>query len=122
VRQFLGLILLSATSALAATSTFQIGVNYSEWVNFAAGGTQLATDSSGAAYFLSSTLQSNVVSSTVTKLSSDGKTLVWKNQLGFGVSAMTVDPNGGVYVVPMRQPSDTSGYVAKLSATGTGLA
>jgi len=34
---------------------------------------------------------------------------------------MTVDPNGGVYVVPVRQQSDTTGYVAKLSSTGTGL-
>jgi integrase len=33
---------------------------------------------------------------------------------------MTVDPNGGVYVVPMRQQSDTTGYVAKLSTTLTG--
>jgi hypothetical protein len=107
---------------MAATPAFQIGVNYSEWLSFPASGTQLATDSSGAAYFLSSVLQSNVVLSTVTKLSSDGKTLLWQNQLGFGVSAMTVDPNGGVYVVPTRQQSDTTGYVAKLSTTGTGLA
>jgi uncharacterized membrane protein len=59
----------------------------------------LATDSSGAAYFLTSTLQSNAVFSTVTKLSPDGKTLLWQNQLGFGVSSMTVDPNGGAYIV-----------------------
>ena len=122
MRQFLALILLSATGALAATPAFQIGVNYSEWLSFPAGGTQLATDSSGAAYFLTNTNQSNIVLSTVTKLSPDGKTILWQNQLGYGVSAMTVDPNGGVYVVPMRQPSDTTGYVAKLSSTGTGLA
>jgi uncharacterized protein (TIGR03437 family) len=122
VSQFLGLILLSVTSAVAATPAFQIGVNFSEWLSFPASGTQLATDSSGAAYFLTNTLQSNVVLSTVTKLSSDGKTILWQNRLGFGVSAMTVDPNGGVYVVPMRQQSDTTGYVSKLSTTGTGLA
>jgi uncharacterized protein (TIGR03437 family) len=115
-------MLLSAMGAAAATPTFQLGVNFSEWLSFPASGTQLATDSTGAAYFLSNTLQSNIVLSTVTKLSPDGKTLVWQNQLGFGVSAMTVDPNGGVYVVPMPQQSDTTGYVAKLSATGTGLA
>jgi uncharacterized protein (TIGR03437 family) len=122
VRHFLGLILLSAASAVAAAPAFQIGVNYSEWLGFPASGTQLATDSSGAAYFLTSTLQSNVVLSTVTKLTPDGKTILWQNQLGFGVSVMAVDPNGGVYVVPMRQQSDTTGYVAKLSTTGTGLA
>jgi hypothetical protein len=32
------------------------------------------------------------------------------------------DPNGAVYAVPMRQQSDTTGYVAKSGATGTGLA
>ena len=35
---------------------------------------------------------------------------------------MTVDPNGGVYVVPVRQQSDATAYVAKLSTTGSGLA
>jgi uncharacterized protein (TIGR03437 family) len=122
VRRFLGLILLSAISAVAATPAFQLGVNYSEWLGFPASGTQLYTDNSGAAYFLTSTLQSNIALSTVTKLSPDGKTLLWQNQLSFSVSAMTVDPNGGVYVVPLRQQSDTTGYVSKLSSNGTGLA
>ena len=58
---------------MAATSAFQIGVNYSEWLSFPASGTQLATDSSGATYFLTSTLQSNIVLSTGTKLTPDGK-------------------------------------------------
>ena len=123
VRQILSLILLSATGAAAATSTFQLGVNYSEWLSFPAnGGAQLATDSFGATYFLTSTLQSNVALSTVTKLTPDGKTLLWQNQLGFAASAMTVDPNGGVYVIPERQQSDSTAYVAKLSTTGTGFA
>ena len=123
VRQFLCLILLSATGAAAATSAFQLGVNYSEWLGFPANnGAQLATDSSGAAYLLTNTLQSNVALSTVTKLTPDGQTLLWQNQLGFAASAMTVDPNGGVYVVPVRQQSETTAYVAKLSSTGTGLA
>ena len=93
VRQFLCLILLSATGAAAATSAFQLGVNYSEWLGFPANnGAQLATDSSGAAYLLTNTLQSNVALSTVTKLTPDGQTLLWQNQLGFAASAMTVDP------------------------------
>jgi uncharacterized protein (TIGR03437 family) len=58
----------------------------------------------------------------VTKLSADGKTILWQNQLGFVASAMAVDPNGGVYVIPASQPGDTSVYVAKLGASGTGLA
>ena len=69
VSQFLCLILLSATGAAAATSAFQLGVNYSEWLSFPANnGAQLATDSSGATYFLTSILQSNVALSTVTKI------------------------------------------------------
>jgi hypothetical protein len=69
VSHFLCLILLSATGAAAATSAFQLGVNYSEWLSFPANnGAQLATDSSGATYFLTSILQSNVALSTVTKI------------------------------------------------------
>ena len=123
VRQFLCLILFSAASAAAAAPAFQLAVNYSEWLNFSAGnGLQLATDNSGAIYFLSNTLQSNAAFSTVTKLTPDGKALLWRNQLNFAATAMTVDPSGGVYVVPVRQPSDNTAYVARLSATGTGLA
>jgi len=48
--------------------------------------------------------------------------MLWYNQLGFAVNAMAVDPNGGVYVIPQGQPQDTSIYVAKLAAGGTGLA
>ena len=68
VRPFFCLIFLSATG-VPRPSAFQLGVNYSEWLNFPAdNGAQLATDSSGAIYFLTSTLQSNVALSTVTKL------------------------------------------------------
>jgi uncharacterized protein (TIGR03437 family) len=35
---------------------------------------------------------------------------------------MAVDPSGGVYVTPVGQQGDTSDYVAKLAANGTGLA
>jgi uncharacterized protein (TIGR03437 family) len=123
VRQFLCLILLNATGASAATSAFLLGVNYSEWLNFPVNnGAQLATDNSGAIYILTNALQSNIASSTVTKLTPDGKTILWQNQLDSAASAMTVDPNGGVYVVPVRQQSDSTAYVAKLSSIGTGLA
>jgi uncharacterized protein (TIGR03437 family) len=82
----------------------------------------MATDNSGAIYFLTTILQSNVALSTVTKLTPDGKSILWQNQLGFSANAITVDAGGGVYVVPVRQQSDTTGYVAKLSPSGTGLA
>lgn len=107
----------------AASSGFQLGVNYSEWLTLPANnGLQMATDSSGAIYFLINTLRISTAVSTVTKLTPDGKTIVWQNQLGFASDAMAVDPNGGVYVVPVSQQTDTTAYVAKLSATGTGLA
>ena len=112
-------MLFSVTGAMGSSSTgFLLGVNYSEWLNYPPnGGLEIATDSSGSLYILS-----NNISSTVTKLSADGKTIVWQNQLGFATSAMAVDPNGGVYVIPVSQPGDTSVYVAKLGASGTGLA
>jgi uncharacterized protein (TIGR03437 family) len=110
------LILAFATVAAA-------GVNYSEWLPFPANsGLQMAVDGSGAIYFLTTTIQSNVALSAVTKLSADGNTVVWQNQLDFAAGAMAVDPNGGVYVVTSRQQADTTTNVAKLSATGSGLA
>ena len=123
VSQLLCLLLLIATGASAAIPAFQLGVDYSEWLSFPANnGTQLATDGSGATYFLTSILEANAAFSTVTKVSPDGKTILWQNQLGFAACAITVDPNGGVYVVPVRQQSETTAYVAKLSTTGAGLA
>lgn len=122
IRRLLCLILGSVGAAGAGTPAL-LRVNYSEWLDFAPNsGAKMAADSSGAIYFLTITIQSGVSASAVTKLASNGKTVVWRNELGFVVSALTVDPNGGVYVVPARQPSDTTAFVAKLSATGTGLA
>jgi uncharacterized protein (TIGR03437 family) len=123
VKQILYLILLAAATPLSAPCGFLLGVSYSEWLGFPANsGAQIATDSSGAIYFLTNTLQSNIALSTVTKLTADGKTLFWQNKLSFVASAMTVDPSGGVYIIPAKQQSDTSGFVAKLSTTGSGLA
>jgi len=35
----------------------------------------------------------------VTKLSADGKTILWENDLGFETDQIAVDPSGGVYVL-----------------------
>jgi uncharacterized protein (TIGR03437 family) len=113
------LALLSASGALAQPSAFPLGVGYSEWLNDYS--TQIATDSSGAIYLLQPYCV-NTSSACVTKLSADGNTMLWYDQLGFSVNAMAVDPNGGVYVIPQSQPQDTSIYVAQLAAGGTGLA
>jgi uncharacterized protein (TIGR03437 family) len=121
VRRTLCLLLFSATGA-----AFQLGVNYSEWLGIPSNsGTKLATDPSGAVYLLTNDIQSNspnVGTSAVTKLTPDGTTLAWQNQLGFAASVIAVDPNGGVYVAPVRQFTETTAFVAKLSPTGTGLA
>src|ERR1022692_1241711 len=95
-----------------------LGVDYSEWLTLNA--TLITTDSSGALYIASA--PPGGWSNYVTKLSSDGKTILWQHQFGFWVIAMAVDPSGGVYVIPMSMPGDTSTYVAKLSADGTGIA
>jgi uncharacterized protein (TIGR03437 family) len=117
VKLCLFLLLVCAAEAIASPG-FLLGVNYSEWLNVAPNtGAQIATDGSGALYILS-----NPSASVVTKLSADGKTMVWQNALGFTATAMAVDPSGGVYVVPAPQQGETSGYVAKLGASGTGLA
>lgn len=119
-----GLILLAA----AAASGLPLSVSYSEWLNFAPNaGAQISTDSSGSLYILTNAVSSGTgnaifTNSVVTKLSPDGKTLVWQNNLAFIASAMTVDPAGGVYVTPVKQQTDTTLFVAKLNATGTGLA
>src|SRR4051794_6411891 len=90
---FFWLILSGASSAAAATPAIQLGVKYSEWLGFPANnGAQLATDTAGAIYFLTTAIQSNVASSTITKLTPDGKTVVWENQLGFAAGAIAVDP------------------------------
>jgi len=109
------LAFLSAAGATAASSGFLLGPDYSEWVPIVS---QIATDGSGAVYMLSDC----VVSKCVTKLSADGKTILWQTDLGFAAYAMAVDSNGGVYVIPQSQSGDTSVYVAKWNADGTGLA
>ena len=67
------------------------GVDYSEWLTPNA--RQIATDNSGALYILSAfPISTDTPPSSVTKLSADGKTILWQNQLGFAVSTMAVDP------------------------------
>ena len=61
------LALLSASGAIAATSNFLLGVDYSEWLGLNV--TQIATDKSGALYILSTFPESRgSTPSWVTKL------------------------------------------------------
>jgi len=128
-KALLCLALLSATGAVAASSGFLLGADYSEWLPPYI--TQIATDGSGALYILSACTQTTTYSPypCVTKLSADGKTVLWQHNVGFTVespgglrSPMAVDPNGGVYLIPTSSYSDASILVGKLNADGTGLA
>jgi uncharacterized protein (TIGR03437 family) len=114
------LALLSAAAGLAQSSGFLLGVDYSEWGPPNA--TQIGSDSSGALYILSSCESAASAPSCVTKLSPDGKTIVWQNNLGFEADAMAVDPSGGVYVMPWQTSANPSVFVAKLNSDGMGFA
>ena len=113
------MLLTSTGFAAPATSANLLGVDYSEWMTAT---TQMATDSSGALYLLGSCPLASGTASCVTKLSADGKTILWQDVLTFQTSTMAVSPSGDVFVVPVAQSSDTSLYVAKLGAAGSGVA
>ncbi len=114
------LVLLSASFLAYAAPNFVLGFDYSQWLfdRFQA----MATNGSGAIYLLRSetTPGVNGLHSSVTKLSADGKSILWTDELQAQVSGMAVDPNGGVYVTPIR--GDGAVTVAKLDATGSGIA
>jgi uncharacterized protein (TIGR03437 family) len=104
---------------------FLLGPDYSEWLYPNAGNMQIATDGSGALYILSA-LPGAVF--RVTKLSADGRTILWENDLGFQSNQIAVDPSGGVYVLSSLStfvtgvPPAPSLFVAKLTADGSGIA
>jgi uncharacterized protein (TIGR03437 family) len=116
---------------MAAQPGFLLGADYSEWLYANAGQMRIATDGSGALYILSvfpGTSLSSPSVFRVTRLSADGKTILWENNPGFATDQIAVDPSGGVYllssisaVAPLVPPA-TSLFVAKLSADGGGIA
>ena len=114
------LTLLWSSLLASAAPNFVLGLDYSQWLfdRFRA----MATDGSGAIYLLraETTPGVNGLHSSVTKLSADGKSVLWTNQLQTEVSRMAVDPSGGVYVTPIR--GDGAVTLAKLDATGSGIA
>lgn len=94
-------------------------MDYSEWADPKA--SQIATDASGNLYILSFCANPNL--SCVTKVSGDGKTILWQNALGFTAAAMAVDPSGGVYLTPAGvSGQQSSAFVEKLSADGAAVA
>src|SRR3977135_4401805 len=114
------LTLLWSSLLASAAPNVALGFDYSQWVSdrFRA----MATDGSGAIYLLraETTPGINGLRSSVTKLSADGKAILWTDQLQTEVSGMAVDPRGGVYGTPIR--GDGAVTVAKLDATGSGIA
>jgi len=118
VKPVLCLMAFAMTAARASSSGVPLAVNYSEWIDFPTDpGAAIAADNSGALY-----LMSGGASSSVTKVSADGRSIRWRDPLGFPAAAIAVDPSGGVYVVSARQPGNNFVYVAKLGAGGAGVA
>lgn len=101
--------LLLTCAAVAAAADLRLGLNYAQWAPEVTPGEQLAADGSGALYIL------DIAGSHLTKLAADGKALLWQQTLTPRVSAMAVDPNGGVYLI--ADPTGSSA-VEKVSADG----
>ena len=111
---------LLTSAVLAATPYVPLGFNYTEWGPYVGAipanpVQQIAADSSGALYILSLCSLAGNAPSCLTKLSADGKTVVWQSTLAFTAGGMAVDPNGNVY---LSAPGSTaqSAAVEKLSS------
>ncbi|MGA2183101.1 MAG: hypothetical protein ABSH47_08740 [Bryobacteraceae bacterium] len=114
---FVFLALCSAGECIGANSGFLLGIDFTTTgYNY---GTQMATDGSGAFYFLGNCPASSS-SSCVTKLT-DGKTMTWQYSLGLIAGAIAVDPAGGVYVTVPDPTTSGLFWVDKLSADGTSI-
>lgn len=87
LRRELCLVLLSS-AVLAATSYVPLGIDYTEWGPYlgavsASPVQQIAADGSGDLYVLFLCSLADNAPSCLTKLSADGKTVVWQNTLTF---------------------------------------
>lgn len=110
---------LAVTGAAAAPS-FRLGIDYIEWGPFTLETTtQIAADNAGELYIF--TICSPVVNgppcgTNITKLSADGRTILWQTDLGF-TSQLAVGGDGSVYVV---EAAEFNLVATKLSADGAG--
>jgi uncharacterized protein (TIGR03437 family) len=112
-------VVLLSVPAMASTSGLVLGVDYTTSGN--PNILQIATDISGNLYELSNSAGLGSPS-LVTKLASDGKTIVWQQGLAFSVGRMAVDPNGDVYLVPsIPSGKPFTIFVEKLAADGSGI-
>jgi uncharacterized protein (TIGR03437 family) len=120
-KTLVGLTVFGAALGQTQSPAFLLGLDYSEWAEPNA--QQIATDNAGNLYVLSSCTISASSPSCVTKLTGDGRTIVWQNALGFRATAMGVDPNGGVYATASGASGGPSTvFVEKLTADGTAVA
>src|ERR1039458_2381658 len=111
-----------ASAAVAAPASTPLGRDYSQYGPYGLGPAYIAADSTGALYTMMPCPPNVTSTYCVTKLSADGATILWQNNLGFA-GAMAVDPTGGVYVAgdPNAQYSSLV-VVEKLSADGSSVA
>jgi len=117
------LCLALASAAAAGPASTPLGLDYSQYGPYGfAGPAYIAADRTGALYTMMPCPANEASTYCVTKLSADGATILWQNNLGFA-GAMAVDPTGGVYIAgdPNAQYSPTV-VVEKLSADGSGVA
>jgi uncharacterized protein (TIGR03437 family) len=112
------------SAAVAAPASTPLGLDYSQYGPFGiVGPAFIAADSAGALYTMLPCPANEASTYCVTKLSADGATILWRNNLGFA-GAMAVDPAGGVYVAgdSNAQYYSSEVVVEKLSADGSGVA
>lgn len=110
-----------ASAAAAASASAPLGLDYSQYGPYGIlGPAYIAADGTGALYTMMPCPANEPSTYCVTKLSVDGATILWQNNLGFA-GAMAVDPTGGVYVAgdPNAQYSSLVGAeVVRLYASG----
>jgi uncharacterized protein (TIGR03437 family) len=122
-------MVLAGAAALQAATDTMLGVDFSEPIPFASVA-RIATDGAGAVYLLGDNESGpTVLPGIVTKLTPDGKTIVWQskdvtaeNGTQLGAVLMAVDSSGGVYVRLASQAGDTTVTVGELTSDGSGFA
>jgi uncharacterized protein (TIGR03437 family) len=95
-------MLAAATAGLAQTAapSFLLGMDYNEWgpLNPGSQPTQITADSSGNLYILMSCTGTSGAAACMTKLSADGKTILWQTVLGYP-NSVAVGGDGSIYLV-----------------------
>jgi len=91
------LTLASAAGAQSAASGFLLGIDYIEWGPLRVSG-PIAADSSGDLYIPANCTPAGDSATCMTKVSPDGKTILWQTSLGYP-NELAVGADGSVYAV-----------------------